>query len=280
MSTIEIELLNLSKSDLVSIIINKKVSDNLKISNELADFLANKSASIEMTTQTPSEDIRFLLLNCELTVAKCEIKANKRVMIEMEKSSKHQDHIAKLLQGNIQTLKEEALKARNEAASRKHGQNSTTNNITNAMQYNNISSGASEDVRKVALLGDGTDSSGASNAQPEAAAAKPKKLGFLSKLTSKLPLGKLPGGLPGGLPAGGLPAGLPAGGLPAGGLPAGGLPAGGLPAGGLPAGGLPAGLPAENLPSASLPTPPAAVPKILEFFKQAALFTANKVNSS
>ncbi|XP_050503315.1 uncharacterized protein LOC126882413 [Diabrotica virgifera virgifera] len=259
MSTIEIELLNLSKSDLVSIIINKKVSDNIKISNELADFLANKSGSIEMTTQTPCEDIRFLLLNCELTVAKCEIKANKRVMAEMEKSSKHQDHIAKLLTGNIQTLKEEALKARNEAASRKTY--STTNNITDAMQYNNISSGASEDVRKVALLGDGTDQSGATSAQPEAAAAKPKKGGFLSKLTSKLPLGKLP------LPAGGLPAGLPTGGLPAGGVPAGGLPAGGLPAGGLPAGslptgGLPAGLPAENLPSESLPTPPATVPKV------------------
>lgn len=109
------KLLKLNKTDLVRILINKKVPDDLKFSQEAVDFLeSNHSSSntgpqndfdsangdAESVFETQKKSIMQLSMKYDLIVAKVELEASKRLICELERTIDNQKLIISLLQSN------------------------------------------------------------------------------------------------------------------------------------------------------------------------------------
>lgn len=116
---IESELKKLKKDDLIRIIINKKVPDDLTLSECIVEVIDARSECevcgeicagppVIATGKQPEvqDDLKLMALRCELKVARSEIIASKRLVQELERTAANQELIISLLRSESESKSE------------------------------------------------------------------------------------------------------------------------------------------------------------------------------
>lgn len=107
---IESELKRLKKDDLIRIIVNRKVPDDLSLSESLVDMIesgyscescsgAFANCKVTATEIDPAirNELQLTVMRCDLRVARSEIAASKRLIQELERTIGNQELIISLL---------------------------------------------------------------------------------------------------------------------------------------------------------------------------------------